>query len=97
MIYANRVAVSEYEGHTVAGHGGNMATHVETLEAEALQLPAAERALLVQALIASLDTEAGVEDAWAEEVERRHAQIESGEVQWVPGPEALAKIRAKHA
>jgi putative addiction module component (TIGR02574 family) len=74
-----------------------MATHVETLEAEALQLSAAERALLVQALIASLDAETGVEEAWADEVERRHAQIESGEVQMMPGPETLAKIRAKYA
>ena len=74
-----------------------MATHVETLEAEALQLPAAERALLVQTLIASLDAEAGIEEAWADEVERRHAQIESGEVQMMPGPETLAKIRAKYA
>ena len=81
----------------LAGDGGNMATHVETLEAEALQLPAAERALLVQALIASLDAEAGVEEAWADEVERRNAQIESGEVQMMPGPETLAKIRAKYA
>ena len=74
-----------------------MTIHVETIEAEALQLPAAERALLVQALIASLDAEAGVEETWAVEVERRHAQIESGEVQLIPGPEALAKIRAKYA
>lgn len=74
-----------------------MATHVETLEAEALLLPPAERALLVQALIASLDAEAGVEEAWADEVERRNVQIESGEVQMMPGPETLAKIRAKYA
>jgi putative addiction module component (TIGR02574 family) len=78
-------------------HGGTMATQVEILEAEVLQLPAAERALLVQALIASLDVETEVEDAWAEEVERRHAQIESGEAQMISGPEALAKIRAKYA
>ena len=74
-----------------------MTIHVETIEAEALQLPAAERALLVQSLIASLDAETGVEEAWAEEVERRHAQIESGEAQMISGPEALAKIRAKYA
>ena len=74
-----------------------MTMHVETLEAEALQLPAPERALLVQALIASLDAEAGVEEAWAEEVERRHALVESGEVQMMPGAETLAKIRAKYA
>ncbi|MDO8262621.1 MAG: addiction module protein [Gallionella sp.] len=66
-----------------------MATQVEILEAEVLQLPAAERALLVQALIASLDVET--------EVERRHAQIESGDAKMISGPEALAKIRAKYA
>ncbi|OGS94689.1 MAG: hypothetical protein A3H31_12935 [Gallionellales bacterium RIFCSPLOWO2_02_FULL_57_47] len=74
-----------------------MTTQVEILESEALQLPAAERALLVQALIASLDAEAGVEEEWVVEVERRHAQIESGEVQMIPGPETLEKIRAKYA
>lgn len=74
-----------------------MATQVEILEAEVLQLPAAERAMLVQALIASLDVETEVEDAWAEEVEHRHAQIESGEAKMISGPEALAKIRAKYA
>jgi putative addiction module component (TIGR02574 family) len=74
-----------------------MTTQVEILESEALQLPAAERALLVQALIASLDADVEVEEAWAEEVERRHAQIESGEVQMIPGPEVLTKIRAKYA
>lgn len=74
-----------------------MTMHVEALEAEALQLPPAERALLVQTLIASLDAETGVEEAWAEEVERRHAQIESGEAQMMPGPETLTAIRAKYA
>jgi putative addiction module component (TIGR02574 family) len=88
---------SEFMDVPLASDEGNMATHVEALEAEALQLPAAERALLVQALIASLDAEAGVEEAWADEVERRNAQIESGEVQMMPGPETLAKIRAKYA
>lgn len=74
-----------------------MATRVEILEAEMLQLPAAERALLLQSLISSLDVETEIEDAWAKEVERRHAQIESGEAQMISGPEALAKIRAKYA
>ena len=74
-----------------------MATQVEVLEAEILQLPAAERALLVQSLIASLDVETEVEDAWAEEIERRNAQIESGEAEMISGPEMLKKIRAKYA
>ena len=72
-----------------------MSPTVETLEAEALQLSAAERGRLVERLIASLDVDSGVEDAWAAEVERRNAQIESGEVTSIPGDEALARLKAE--
>ncbi len=72
-----------------------MSTTVEILEAEALQLTAAERARLVERLIASLDADPEIEEAWAAEVERRHAQIESGAVGLLPGPETLAKLRAE--
>lgn len=68
---------------------------VEVLEAEALNLPVAERARLAAKLIQSLEEDTGVEAAWAEEVERRHAQLESGEVSLLPGPEALARLKAK--
>jgi putative addiction module component (TIGR02574 family) len=74
-----------------------MTTQIEMLEAEALRLPAAERALLVQALVASLDEDSAVEDAWAVEVDRRLAQIEAGEVNLVPGRVALDKLKAKFA
>jgi putative addiction module component (TIGR02574 family) len=70
-----------------------MSSTVETLEAEALQLSAAERARLVERLIASLDIDPEAEEAWASEVERRSAEIESGAVSLIPGPEAL-KVRA---
>ncbi len=72
-----------------------MSRTVETLEAEALQLPAPERARLVERLISSLDVDPGVEEAWAAEVERRHAEIESGAVTLLPGAETLAKLRAE--
>lgn len=72
-----------------------MSTTVETLEAEALKLSAGERARLVERLIASLDIDPKVEEAWAAEVERRHAELESGTVSPVPGPETLAKLKAE--
>ncbi len=72
-----------------------MSSTVEALEAEVLQLPAAERARLVERLIASLDADPDVEEAWAAEVERRHAEVESGGVTLLPGPETLAKLRAE--
>lgn len=72
-----------------------MTTTVETLEAEAMQLTPAERARLVERLIASLDIDPEVEEAWAVEVERRHAEVESGAVSLLPGPETLAKLKKK--
>ena len=50
-----------------------MASSIEIIEAEALQLSAAERARLIERLIASLDVDPGVEEAWATEVERRNS------------------------
>ena len=72
-----------------------MSSTVETLEAEALQLSGAERARLVERLIASLDIDPEVEEAWASEVERRNAEIESGAVSLIPGPKALATLKAE--
>lgn len=72
-----------------------MSSTVEALEAEALQLSAAERARLVERLIASLDIDPEVEEAWAAEAERRNAEIESGAVTLISGPEALAKLKAE--
>ena len=72
-----------------------MSPTIETLEAEALRLSAAERARLVEKLIASLDADPEVEDAWAAEVERRQAQLESGAVSLLPGPETLAKLKTE--
>jgi putative addiction module component (TIGR02574 family) len=68
---------------------------VETLQAEALQLPASERARLIERLIAGLDSDPAIEEAWAAEVERRHAEIDNGAVSLLPGPEALATLKAE--
>ncbi|MFN0300939.1 MAG: addiction module protein [Burkholderiales bacterium] len=71
-----------------------MNSTVETLEAEALRLSNEERARLVERLIASLDIDSDIEDAWATEVERRNAEIESGAVSLISGPEALDRLKA---
>ena len=68
---------------------------VETLEAAALHLSPGERARLIERLIATLDADPEVEEAWAAEVERRQAEIESGAVSLLPGPETLAKLKAE--
>jgi putative addiction module component (TIGR02574 family) len=68
---------------------------VQTLEAGALQLTPAHRASLVDRLIATLDADPEVEDAWAAEVERRQTEIENGTVSLLPGPETLTKLKAE--
>ncbi len=71
-----------------------MDTELEKLEAEALKLSPGERAALAQRLLASLEEDTEIEDAWAQEVERRIAEVESGAVQVIPIEEALARVRA---
>lgn len=71
-----------------------MQTQFETLEAEALKLTVAERAKLAEHLIASLDEDSEIEEAWATETERRIAEIEAGTVQLIPATEAIARARA---
>jgi putative addiction module component (TIGR02574 family) len=70
---------------------------METVEADALQLPLGERAHLIERLLASLAADPGVEAAWAEEVERRHEEVKSGAVTPLPGPETLAELEAEFA
>ncbi len=72
-----------------------MSSSVEVLEAEVLQLSVAERARLVERLIASLDADPDIAEAWAAEVERRQAQLESGAAKLRPGPETLAKLKTE--
>lgn len=71
-----------------------METELEKLEAEALKLTSGERAALAQRLLASLEEDAEIDEAWAVEVERRIAEVESGAVQLIPIEEALARVRA---
>ncbi|MDO8704814.1 MAG: addiction module protein [Sulfuricaulis sp.] len=72
-----------------------MSTNLEVLEAEVLKLEAADRSHLLERLIASLDLDPEVEDAWEREADRREAELESGSVAVVPGHEAIARLRAR--
>jgi putative addiction module component (TIGR02574 family) len=71
-----------------------MPTQLEIVETEALKLSVEERARLADRLLASLNEDAEVDEAWAREVERRIAEIESGRAQLVPAGEAMARARA---
>ncbi|NNM69348.1 MAG: addiction module protein [Gallionella sp.] len=71
-----------------------MQTQFEALEAEALKLTNHERAKLAEHLIASLDEDSEIEEAWAAETTRRIAEIENGTVQMIPAAVAIANARA---
>jgi putative addiction module component (TIGR02574 family) len=64
---------------------------------KASHLPENERAELALAMIESLDgpADAGVEEAWQIEIERRVAEVERGEVQLIPGAEVFERLRRR--
>ena len=70
-----------------------MPNSLASLEAAALMRSPEARAVLADHLLASLAVEQEVDDAWAIEVERRIAEIESGHMQLVPVEEAIARAR----
>jgi putative addiction module component (TIGR02574 family) len=67
------------------------------LEQKVTQLSADERAQLALFLLQSLELadEGDIDEAWRVESERRLAQIESGEVQSVPGDDVFARVRRR--
>lgn len=71
-----------------------MSTQFEILQAEVLKLIPADRALLAEHIIASLDEDNEIESAWAVEVERRVAEVENGTVVGMPFEEVIAQARA---
>jgi hypothetical protein len=74
----------------------------KSVEQQALGLPAPDRAKLAQKLLESLDTlsDAEREKLWLDEAARRAAQLDSGEVELIPGSEvarkALALVTGSH-
>lgn len=77
-----------------------MSKPIEQIEADALGLPASERARLAQRLIESLDGDleedpTEVELAWQAEIQRRLEEHRSGQVQPISGDEVFARVRAR--
>jgi putative addiction module component (TIGR02574 family) len=71
-----------------------MGNQLEILEAEALKLSPSERAVFAKHLLASLDEDESIQDAWAIEIERRVTEIENGTLPLIKLDKALAQIRA---
>ncbi|MBA2669131.1 MAG: addiction module protein [Gemmatimonadetes bacterium] len=67
----------------------------QQIESAALELPLHERARLAERLLASLDHDTAVEEAWAAEIERRVQGFRSGAVVTYPDDDVLAEARAR--
>jgi putative addiction module component (TIGR02574 family) len=63
----------------------------------ALALPAEDRAILADYLLASLDgpNQKEIDAAWAEEAERRIREIDEGKVDLIDGELVMARLRAR--
>jgi hypothetical protein len=74
-----------------------MTTPAHDLAAEVLDLPAEERARILELLIASFEPKSNAQKAWMNLALLRREQVRSGKVTMVPGDEALARVRARIA
>jgi putative addiction module component (TIGR02574 family) len=77
-----------------------MSPEVSELLKKALALPPEARAALAESLLESLDDEPadeGVEAAWAEEIQRRIEEIDSGKVQLILYEEVRRRLAARLA
>ena len=74
-----------------------MTTPAHDFAAEVLDLPAEERARILELLIASFEPKTTAQKAWMELALRRREEVRSGKVVMIPDDEALARVRARIA
>lgn len=72
-----------------------MPSNLEVLQAEVLRLSPADRARLLDRLVASLDVDASVEAAWDVIADQREQELSSGAVEAVPLEVAIARLEAR--
>lgn len=74
-----------------------MNARLKTLEDQALDLPAEERARLVERLLASFEPEEDPQTAWLDLAAQRRQDVLDGKVRMLPGDEVIARLKAKYA
>ncbi|MGD2085756.1 MAG: addiction module protein [Candidatus Aminicenantes bacterium] len=74
-----------------------MTVQTKQIFEEALGLPASEKALLADQLLASLDLASSnsIDEMWAREAENRIDAYERGEIKAIPAKEVFEKIDSK--
>lgn len=71
-----------------------MTASLETVEAAALQLSAADRAELIQRLVDTVVPPPPLHPAWEAEIARRVAEMDEGRVEGIPAETVFAEMRA---
>lgn len=68
---------------------------IRALEKEVLDLPPRSRIRIAEKIIESVDdfTSKEIQAAWAQEIERRTKEIDTGKVKGVPAKQVIAKAR----
>jgi Putative addiction module component len=74
-----------------------MTASAHDLAAEVLDLPAEERARILELLIASFEPKSSAQQAWIDLALHRRDEVRSGKTAMVPGDEALARVKARIA
>jgi hypothetical protein len=72
-----------------------MAVTLERLQAEMLSLSPADRARLLDRLIASMEVDAEAEAAWEAVADTREAEVDSGAVSTIPLAEVIARLESR--
>ena len=72
-----------------------MATSIEQLVTQAMELPGESRARLAELLVESLEADdiGPVEKAWLAEAKRRRDDVRAGRVEPIDGEDALLSVR----
>jgi hypothetical protein len=76
-----------------------MAHKVKEIIDEALSLPSNSRAYVVEVLLESLDFEEdfSVSEEWRTAIEKRCLEIDTGEVELLPGEQAMKALRDRYS
>ena len=72
-----------------------MAIEFEVLQAQVMSLTKTERAQLLERLVASLDVDVEIEEAWEKLAEARDQEMVAGERKGVSLEEAMTHLRAR--
>ena len=72
-----------------------MSTTIEQLAEQAMTLPGESRARLADLLVESLDANdlTQIDRLWLGEAKRRRDEVRAGDVETIPGDEALRSVR----